>query len=346
VEPVTHFLTNLCLSRAGLNRTTSLATAMMVASAEMPDLDLLYGLGGPAAGFDGHRGFTHTLLGAPLVGALSLAAVWLWYRLRLRLKHPPPTPPRWGLLFLYGCLGGVIHILLDFTNSYGVRPFAPFYDRWFAWDTVYIIEPVMLVILVAGLVLPSLFALIQEEVASRRTVSRGRGGAVIALAAIVVFWGVRDYQHRKAVAALEARIYQGEDPVRVSAFPYPINPFLWSAVAETKDFYASMHVNSLTGALDPEDRMEIRYKSEDTPVTLAAKDSHMGRVYMHWARHPMTEVEPLSPAEGGGYRVRFYDLRYVYPEPNSRRPLQASVELDRDLRAVAEQMSGRRKVLR
>jgi hypothetical protein len=44
--------------------------------------------------------------------------------------------------------------------------------------------------------------------------------------------------------------------------------------------------------------------------------------------------------------VRFYDLRYVYPEPNSRRPLQASVELDRDLRAVAEQMSGRRKVLR
>ena len=168
MEPVTHFLTNLCLSRAGLNRTTSLATAMMVASAEVPDLDFLAIPGGPAAGFGAHRGLTHTLLGTPLVAALSLAVVWLWYRLRLRLKHPPPTPPRWRLLFLYGCLGGLVHILLDFTNSYGVRPFAPFYDRWFAWDAVYIIEPVMLVILGAGLVLPWLFALIQEEVASRR----------------------------------------------------------------------------------------------------------------------------------------------------------------------------------
>ncbi len=346
MEPLTHVLTNLCISRAGLNRTTSLATAMMVACAEMPDLDLLYSLGGPAAGFGAHRGFTHTLLGAPVVAALSLGVVWLWHRLRLRLKRPPPTPPRWRLLFLYGCLGAVVHILLDFTNSYGVRPFAPFYDRWFAWDTVHIIEPVMLVILGAGLVLPALFGLIQEEVASRRMVSRGRGGAILALIAIVVFWGFRDYQHRKAVAALEAHIYQGADPVRVSAFPYPVNPFLWHAVAETKDFYASMHVNSLSGEVDPEDRMQVRYKSEDTPVTLAAKNSPLGRVYMHWARYPMLEVEPLGPSEGGGYLVRLYDLRYLYVEPGSRRPLQASVELDRELNAVAEQMSGRRKLLR
>ena len=32
-------------------------------------------------------------------------------------------PPRWGLLFLYACLAGLSHILLDFTNNYGVRPF-------------------------------------------------------------------------------------------------------------------------------------------------------------------------------------------------------------------------------
>ena len=37
----------------------------------------------------------------------------------------------------------------------------------------------------------------------------------------------------------------------------------------------------------------------------------------------------------GGHLVRFYDLRYVYP--NSRRlPLRASVELDANLEPVAQ----------
>ena len=55
--------------------------------------------------------------------------VYLIWRLRGRKTNDPNLPPRWGLLFLYACLAGLSHILLDFTNNYGVRPFWPFSEK-------------------------------------------------------------------------------------------------------------------------------------------------------------------------------------------------------------------------
>ena len=56
---------------------------------------------------------------------------------------------------------------------------------------------------------------------------------------------------------------------------------------------------------------EIRQKPEETPVTLAAKSSELGRVYLDWAKYPVVETEPIE----SGYIVRFRDLRYDYPGP-------------------------------
>ncbi len=191
MEPLTHLLTGACLSRAGLNRQTSLATTMLVIGAEVPDVDVLANLAGPVTGFTHHRGFTHTLVGAPVDAALALALVYGVYRLRAAVGRPA-TPPRWDVLFFYGWLSALVHVLLDFTTSYGVRPFAPFDSRWYSWDIVYIVEPVILVLLLAGLLIPSLFAMIQEEIGARRKGPRGRGGAIFALVALVLLWGVRD----------------------------------------------------------------------------------------------------------------------------------------------------------
>jgi inner membrane protein len=77
--------------------------------------------------------------------------VYLIWRLRGRKVKDPKLPPRWGLLFLYACLAGLSHILLDFTNNYGVRPFWPFSEKWYSWDIVFIFEPVMLRVSDSGL---------------------------------------------------------------------------------------------------------------------------------------------------------------------------------------------------
>ena len=350
MEPVTHFLFGATMGRAGLNRKTALATATLTLAAEAPDLDALSRFGGSAFGLNHHRGFTHSFLGVPLVAAAVVGFIYLLWRLRGRKTRNPNLPPRWGLLFAFACLAGLSHILLDFTNNYGVRTLWPFSERWVSWDTVFIVDPILLAVLTLGLILPGLFSLINEEIGAGNKDAKpsGRLAATVALLAVVAYWGVRDYEHRRALAALQARNYQGVEAVRVSAYPYWANPFRWHGVVETPAFFASMDVDSLTPEVDPEAQMQIRYKPEETPVTLAAKKSYLGRVYLSWAQYPITETEELgngavivtpNDSIGNGraaYVVHFRDLRYDYPGRDARSILGATVFLTRDLHVVEE----------
>src|SRR6516225_7865376 len=233
------------MGRAGLNRKTALATLTLTLAAEAPDLDVVSGFWGRAFGFEHHRGFTHSFLGLPLVAVVVVGFVYLVWRLRRRKTKYPDLPPRWGLLFWYACLAGLSHILLDFTNNYGVRPFWPFSEKWYSWDIVFIVEPVMLAFLILGLIVPFLFSLVDKEVGARSRGPRGRLGAILALTGVVLMWGVRDYEHRRAVNAMEARTYNGVDPLHVSAYPTMVDPFHWYGVVETPAFFVLAPVDSL-----------------------------------------------------------------------------------------------------
>jgi inner membrane protein len=339
LEPITHFLTGACLSRAGFNRKTALATTTMTLAAEAPDLDVLGYIKGPVFGFAHHRGITHTLLGVPFVAAFVVLIVYGLYHWKYRRSLPDPArQPRWGWLFALACVAVLSHILLDFTNNYGVRPFSPFYPRWYSWDIVFIVEPMLWLILIFALVMPRLFGLIHEEIGARERVPHGRGAALAAFLCVLLVWGVRDYEHRHALAALEARTYKGAVPLRVSAVPYWVNPFKWMGIVETRDFFVTLHVDSLAPEVDPDNEAMLRYKPEETPATLAAKKSYLGRVYLDWAGYPVTETETLP---NGGYLVHFFDLRFLYPERKSR-PLGAVVELDPQLHVLSERMGVRR----
>lgn len=328
------------MGRAGLNRKTALATLTLTLAAEAPDLDVLGRFGGPAFGFAHHRGFTHSFLGTLICAVFVVGFVYLIWRLRGCKVKDPNLPPRWGLLFGYACLAGLSHILLDFTNNYGVRPFWPFSEKWYSWDIVFIVEPVMLALLILGLLVPAIFGLVDREIGIQKRGPRGRLAASLALAGVVLMWGVRDYEHRRAVNALESREYQGVDPLRVSAYPTWINPFHWYGVVETPAFFALAPVNSSAPEVDPEGEMELRNKPEETPVTLAAKRSYLGRVYLDWAQYPITETEELSGAQGG-YIVHFQDLRFVQVPSavngdRGRRVLGAAIELDKNLHVVGD----------
>jgi inner membrane protein len=344
LDPLTHFLTGGVIARAGFNRTSALATTTLVLAAEAPDIDVLAHFQGSVFGFAHHRGITHTFLGSPFVAALVVGTVFAGYRFShfLRKKYPSwkldlrpaghkmhSSPPRWGVLFGLAWLAALSHILLDYTNNYGVHPFTPFQNRWYSWDIVFIIEPVLYVILLGGLLAPALFSLVNEEIGVRSRKPRGRTGVILALSAVVAFWGFRDYQHRRAVEALREDLYHGEAPVRVSAYPYYVNPFKWYAVVETDDFFIRTTVNSLTPQVDPDRWSQLRYKQDETPVTRAAENSYLGRVYLAWAQYPVLDVTTMPPPQGG-YLVRFLDLRFMYPE-RSNGALGAYARLDSKL---------------
>lgn len=348
MEPITHFLTGACLGRAGLNRKTALATLTLTLAAEAPDLDVLARLRGPAFAFAHHRGFTHSFLGLPIDAAVVVGFVYLIWLLRRKKTNNPNLPPRWGLLFFYACLAGLSHILLDFTNNYGVRPFWPFSEKWFSWDIVFIFEPIMFTCLLLGLIVPSLFGLIDKEIGARSHRPRGRVAATLALTAVVSLWIFRDYEHRRAVNVLSSRTYKGAEPIRASAFPDLANPFLWHGVVETPNFFVLAAVDSRGPEINPgqtgDDDLQIVYKPEETPVTLAAKNSYLGRHYLDWAKYPVTQTQYFS--RGDGYEVHFQDLRFVQlpslfnrlrgGRGDSSKPLGAAVQLDSHLRVVGD----------
>jgi inner membrane protein len=332
LEPITHFLTGAVLARAGFNRKTALATATMTLAAEAPDLDVFWSFKGPVVGFAHHRGFTHSFLGLVLVSAVVTGFMYLVWRLRGRTTNLPNLPPRWGILFLFAYVAGLSHILLDYTNNYGVRPFWPFWEKWFSWDIVFIVEPALYIILVAGLVLPAIFS-------RHRQLPRGRTAATVALVCVVVLYVARDHEHRQAVRLLEHQKFQSAVPARASVYPYYWHLYRWYAVAETREFFATSDIDSQTGEMNHSE-IEFVPKPPETAVTLAAERSYLGRVYLDWAQYPL--VTEMPSAEG--WSVHFKDLRYDYPPLRGGSTLSATVELDKNLHVVGEKFGKRSQV--
>jgi inner membrane protein len=140
VDPVTHSLTGAVLSKAGLNRTTPLATATLVLAANAPDIDVLVASQGGFASLAHRRGLTHGPLALLLFPVVVTAGVLLYDRLwrRRRADVAPALPVS---VLALAVLGVLTHPLLDWMNTYGIRLLMPFSERWFYGDALFIIDP-------------------------------------------------------------------------------------------------------------------------------------------------------------------------------------------------------------
>ena len=150
------------------------------AASNFPDLDLvLTGQLPPPLGYLlHHRGHTHTLLYLLPQALVLIALVWLLWPNARRLLHASATA-RLGLAAACGA-GLVLHLCLDFLNSYGVHPFHPFDSGWFYGDAVFIVEPVFWVAF--GVPLAAMLATRWRRVAALALM-----GAVIGFAAFKGF---------------------------------------------------------------------------------------------------------------------------------------------------------------
>ena len=361
MDPVTHFLTGACIGRTGFNRRSRYATLTMVLAAEAPDLDTLWSIRGPIASFAHHRGWTHSFIGLPVDAAVVLGAVWLWHRWKSRReRHPGNTPsgtpdhprqpqpgvlpPRWGRLSLFAIIALLSHLLLDWTNNYGLRPFAPFNPRWYAGSFVFIVEPVMLALLTIGLVAPVLFGLINSEIGARRDPLRGRGWATAALIGVVLLWGVRGYERLHAEDLARGADYGNVEIQRSTVSPYPINPFRWHGVVETPNFFQLSTINSLSGQVETSEQDDLFHKPAETHATLAAKRSSLGRAYLDWSPFPLVTEDSLASPEGYTV-VTFRDLRFLYDTVGMHgredSPLSGQVFVNEDDEVVRMAMDGR-----
>jgi len=163
MDNITHSLAGLLLAESAVRlraraehaepspRFRAVAAVASLIAANLPDGDLLYtGIGASRLQYMlQHRGYTHTVVLALVGGLLVWCVAMLVWRWQTR-RFPEASDARWLLGLLV--VSTLSHLVLDWTNSYGVHPFWPFDNRWRYGDAVFIIEPWLWVVSIPTLV--------------------------------------------------------------------------------------------------------------------------------------------------------------------------------------------------
>jgi inner membrane protein len=298
LDNVTHTLTGLALSRAGLNRWHPQAAVLLMLSANAPDSDFAAILRGPLAYFEAHRGITHAIVSAPVMALLCVLLVAAFRR----------SMRGWKAAWLLCLIGVASHLLLDWTNSYGIRFLFPFSDRWFRLDLNSLVDLWVLAALLLACVGPWLARLVSSEMGAPP--GSGRTLALFALSFIVVYDFGRWLAHQRALQTLNSRVYQGAPPIRAAAFPVSAaNPFEWSGWIERPEFVEHFALN-LREDFDPSAGV-ILYKAQPGPPIDAAKQAAPVKAFLKFAQFPLWKVSPLGQPEGAS-EVDVRDWRFPF----------------------------------
>ncbi len=304
MDNVTHSLTGLALSRAGLDRFCPRAVWLLLLSANAPDGDIVAAPSGAFRYLEIHRGYSHSVVGLPFLAALTVVVVAAIFREKL------PWFRAWLL-----CVAGLAsHLLLDWTNSYGIRLFLPFSSRWFHLDLNSLFDGWILGALLLAAIWPLFSRLVTREIGERRSPA-GRPIAIFALTFFVLFDAGRAALHNRAVAQLESRLYDGVAPIQAAALPEPFNPLRWTAVVETPGSYRLSTVDPLrqlnleTAAIFYKPPVDARLKTVQTMDPF--------RYFLYFARFPVWSIEPVVGATTRGTRLDLTDLRFGTPGSGS-----------------------------
>lgn len=300
MDPLTHTATGLFLSRAGLNRLTPLAAPIVMLAANAPDIDIVTLAGGPLNYLHYHRHLTHSVVAMPLMAILPVVLVWAVAR----------RPIRWGGAFLAALIAVASHLLLDYTNVYGIRLLLPFSNAWLRLDWTPVVDPWIWSALLLGIAGPFLSRMVTSEITSgQRPKHHGRGFAWLALTFLLVYNFGRATLHDRAAAVLDARLYDGEVPARVAAMP-TANPFSWRGLVETRGSYRVREVD-LAGQFDPAHGPMFQKPFTD-PAIEVARQTATFQTFLEFSQFPLWQVKPAGDPPNSK-TVEVFDMRFGTP---------------------------------
>ena len=191
--------------------------------ATLPDLDVIMDYGDAVANMTYHRGFSHSLF---VLSGFALLLTWLIRRFR---RHPGYSTNRL-LLTLWLVL--ITHPLLDAFTSYGTQLFWPLMPTPTAWSSLFIIDPLYTVPLIAAVVI-SLFTGLRAQ--SWRV-------PAVALAVSTLYIGFSlagKFMVEQRVERELAR--QGIQAEQLFITPTPFNTLLWRAIVlDGEDYHEAL----------------------------------------------------------------------------------------------------------
>lgn len=192
-----------------------------------PDIDVITSLWtSPANELLVHRGITHSIL-------FSLIATPVFAKGFQRVfKTPDVSFRRWLLLIGSGLF---LHILMDAFTAYGTGWFEPFHHHRVSFNTLFILDPFILV----SLLITSVVLLIvkRSEIGRRRRITHI--GLSAALLYLLITICIKFYVNRVIEKDLTSQHIPAQDYL---ATPTPLNSLLWYSVVKSNgNFYVGYY---------------------------------------------------------------------------------------------------------
>jgi inner membrane protein len=274
MDNLCHSLAGMALSRAGLQKRTALATTTLVIANNLPDLDVaVFATNTLAMSF--RRGWTHGVLAQLTLPIALTGAMLLYDRFRKTTKPGERVVPSQILLLSY--LGVLLHVFMDFTNSYGVRLLMPFSETWFYGDALYIVDPWLYLMLGIGWWL------------GKRNARAARIGVALAATYVILMLASNVIARREVAGGLARAGLAAE--TRFMVTPVVVNPFRREVVIDLGDRYekANLWFEPLPHFRPAGFGIE---KGLDNPAVQPALQLPRARAFLRWSRFPFVQADP------------------------------------------------------
>jgi membrane-bound metal-dependent hydrolase YbcI (DUF457 family) len=323
----THALASLALSRAIFPRAPRLLWAFTIPASVIADVDAFSALISPSAYLNWHRTYTHSLLVSLIIACILGVAYRVWASRDLISRLSATT------VFVALLLAQWPHLAMDAAQWQGVELFWPINPGRIAMDWLPAIDPWIVTILVAAIVLPEFFHLIGSEIGAKDKRPRGFAGAIVGLVMVLSYVGLRAELHATAVAQMQNRSYAGELPRQVAAFSDFVSLVTWHGVADTESALheVTVHINSSRrSSLDPGINL---FKPEPNPLLQTAQTTESAKNFLRVARFPKATVQKMDT----GSEVQIRDLRYAAAGEVKSEPM-VTVDFDPSGKIISEEI--------
>jgi inner membrane protein len=278
MDNVTHSLVGALLGQMGLKRRSGLAMPTLIIAANIPDIDATCTVLGMVS-LAMRRGLTHGPLAMLLLPLALTGAMVAFDRWQARRGSRPvnrlPVRPGWLLALAYiGCLS---HPLFDWFNSYGIRLLAPFSQRWFYGDALFIVDPWLLAMLIAGVWL--------SRRRSRQARSDWQRPAWTAGAAVAAYVLTNIAISAQAVTQAKAAVPAA---TMIVANPTPVTFWRREVLVRTPQHYGS-YASVLFRALGGSESLK-RIGMDDPRIAARVKRNPEAQAFLFWSRMPIAET--------------------------------------------------------
>ena len=306
----THTFVGLALARSGMDRWVPRAAMTAVIASNLPDVDIVTALSGTPRYLEIHRGITHSFVAIPALALIVSAAMYIFSE-------------NFWKTYLVALLAMYTHPLLDFANTYGLRPFLPWNGTWFYGDLLPIIDPYLDAILLIGILAGEVF----KDGKQRLT--------WLSFGLVLLYAGGRFELRNLATSQLEALAARTPGTENWAVSPTIMNPLVWEGILGSKKEVVKVSIDPIDEMMTEVTRIKSAGPAE-IPRQAFASESAMA--LLSFARFPVLKMQGTDY----GYRILMFDFRF-YNQGTST-ALGTEIVLDRSYQITKETLSFRKMI--